>query len=110
MLFAETKTIDSYPVFMNYYEAGNNRKLIRAYLTYYAYRYLVHNCRLNEDLFKVMRRELRYENNNLYLLAWLKHNSSRNEFSEDELTFIEISINNLESRDCSTSSLIIKAY
>jgi hypothetical protein len=92
MLFAENFIEDSYMVFYEYYKDVTNNMLVRAYLSFNAYHYLVHDHILPLDLFPIMKRELNYDENDICLLAWLKHNVHNKELSENELSFIELQI------------------
>mgnify|MGYP001264987024 FL=1 len=95
MLFCENHIEDSFAVFCDYYRDVSNRLLVRAYLTYHAYRYLVHNHEIADEIFPLMRRELSYEENEVCLLAWLKKNAANQELSETDLRFAEINIERL---------------
>ena len=54
MLFAESYVENGQSVFLNYYRHGTNRKLIRAYLNYHAYKYLIKDRVLRQELFDIM--------------------------------------------------------
>ncbi len=79
MLFAESYLADSLSVFMQYYKRGCNHKLIKAFLSYNAYKYLVKDRLIQPELFQIMKREVMYEENEVCILALLK------EFSKHEL-------------------------
>ena len=98
ILFTEGYVTDSTQVFLAYYKGVTKRSLVRAYLSYYAYRYLVFDRVIHVELFAIMRRELNYEENDICLLAWLKYHSTRKEFQESELKFIDYHIHRLENR------------
>ncbi len=89
LLFAESYLEDSYQVFYDYYKEITNHILIRAYLSFYAYQYLVHEHIIPTELFPVMRRELNYEENDICLLAWLKYNIRNKALTENERSYIE---------------------
>jgi hypothetical protein len=93
MLFAESYIEDSYLVFNEYYKDVTNHMLVRAFLSFYAYNFLVHEHVTHSDLFPVMKRELNYEENDICLLAWLKHNSHNKKLTENELSYVELQIN-----------------
>lgn len=95
MLFCENHMEESFAVFCDYYRDASNRLLVRAYLTYHAYRYLVHDHEIDDGLFPLMRRELCYEENEICLLAWLKRNAGEKELSETDLKFAELNIERL---------------
>jgi len=92
MLFAESYIEDSYLVFNTYYKDVTNHLLVRAFLSFNAYKYLIHDHVINAELFPVMKRELNYEENDICLLAWLKNNTSITTLTENELIFIEYNI------------------
>lgn len=95
MLFAEGYTGDSFQVFQEYYKNVTNHLLVKAFLTFYAYKYLVHDRVISAELFPIMRRELNYEENEICLLAWMKYNSNNPQLSENELDFVSCQINRM---------------
>ncbi|MGF7143522.1 hypothetical protein HNQ56_001949 [Anaerotaenia torta] len=99
MLYTRSDNPDSFPVFAQYYKEAANRMLVRAYLTYHAYRYLVWEQELPGELFPIMKRELNYEENEICLLAWLKHNVSNRELTGSELAFAEYQIDRLGKKE-----------
>ncbi len=98
MLFSESNMEDSFKVFGAYYKNITNHTLVRAYLSYWAYKYLASDNLLSPELMPIMRRELNYEENDICLLAWLKYNASGTVLSENELEYISYSINRLENK------------
>lgn len=96
ILFTESNHNENFDIFLNYYDNVTNHQLVRAFITYYAYRYLVHSQHIDDKLFPIIRRELNYEENNLGLLAWLKHNAEATNFSENDISFISYHIDRLE--------------
>ncbi len=99
MLYTEGYLEESFLVFRDYYRNVTNHKLVRAYLSFYAYNYLVHLHVINSDLFPIMKRELNYEENDICLLAWLKYNSEDKKLTESELNFVEYQIDRLVKKD-----------
>lgn len=96
MLFCESHLQDSFTVFCEYYDDANNHLLVKAFLTYNAYKYLVHDDNdIADSIFPIMRRELIYEENDVCLLAWLKKNACVKELSENDLQFAEYNIERL---------------
>ncbi len=92
LLFTENDSPDNHLVFYEYYREITNHTLVRAYLSFYAYHYLVHEHIISEELFPVMRRELNYEENDICLLAWLKYNIHNNNLTEYERNYIELQL------------------
>lgn len=98
LLFSESYVQDSHKIFIEYYKEEANRNLVRAYLTYYAYKYLVHGRVINTELFPIMRKLLNYEENDICLLAWLKYNATNNDMDEEDISFIDYSIHKLDKK------------
>ncbi len=99
MLYTEGYLEESFLVFIEYYRNVTNHMLVRAYLSFYAYNYLVHLHVINSELFPIMKRELNYEENDICLLAWLKYYSTDKKPTENELSFIEYQIDRLVKKD-----------
>lgn len=98
MLFAESYIEDSFLVFNTYYKDVTNHTLVRAFLSFYAYRFLVHDQVIDAELFPIMKRELFYDENDICLLAWLKQNSADKKLTENEIIFAEYNIARLVRR------------
>ncbi len=98
MLFAECYVQDSYQVFCQYYKKVTNHQLVRAFLTYYGYKYLVCDRVIHPELFLIMKRELNYEENEVCLLAWLKKHTNAAQLSVSETDYIEYHIERLASK------------
>lgn len=92
MLLTREYLLNSPQVFLKYYQRGCNRKLIKAFLSYHAYKYLLNGRILKAELFQVMRRELIYEENDVCMLALLKKLSNEECFDESEKEFIEYNL------------------
>ena len=99
VLFAQSYIEDSCEVFTNYYKNVTNHQLVKAFLSYQAYNYLVHEYTIHDDLFSIMKRELNYEENDICLLAWLKYNSYHRDLTESELGFAELQIAHMVKKD-----------
>ncbi|MGN0506349.1 MAG: DUF5717 family protein [Lachnospiraceae bacterium] len=98
MLFAESYVEDSYAVFFSYYGSGMNRKLIRAYLSYSAYKYFVNDRVTNTELFEILKKEPFLENSQICILALLKYYAGKPSLSEAEKTFADYHIQKLEQK------------
>jgi hypothetical protein len=92
MLFAESYITNSLAVFLNYYKRGTNHKLIRAFLSYNAYKYLVMDRVIQPELFNIMKRELVYEENEVCMLALLKKLSQGDNFTDSEIEMIDYNL------------------
>lgn len=92
ILFTENGIEDSFSVFYSYYAGIGNHLLVRAYLTYLSYCYLVQKREIQSELLPIIKHELYYEDNKICLLAWLKANSIKDILTEQEKTFAEYNI------------------
>lgn len=92
MLFAESYIVNSLTVFMEYYKRGCNHKLIKAFLSYHAYKYLVKDLIIQPELFDIMKREAAYEENEVCMLALLKELSQREKLKDGEIDLIDYNI------------------
>lgn len=98
LLFTESFAKDSFPIFDHYYRNVSNHVLVKAYLTYYAYRYLIHDSSIHAELFPIMRRELNYEENDICLLAWMKYHSTPGKLQEGDRDFVAYHISRMEKK------------
>jgi len=98
MLFTESYILDSFMVFSSYYKNVTNHNLVRAFLSYYAYKYLVNDRVVQPELFSVIKRELNYEENDICMLALLKHYTTISNLSENECSFLEYHIFSFEQK------------
>ncbi len=97
-LFCESDMKYADEVFAHYYSHGCMGKLIRAYLSYNAYGYLVFDRVPENEILEIMRREAIYDENDVCMLALLKSYTYRNSFSEADKSFIEYRIQKLEQK------------
>ena len=98
MLFAESYISSAKVVFNNYYRSGSNKRLIRAFLSYYAYKYLLNDRLVEQDIFEIMRREISYEENEVCLLAIMKWYSTLEQMTDAQVTFVDLHLNRFEQR------------
>ncbi len=89
MLFAESCIENEYSLFLSYYIKNRNRKLIRAYISYTAYKYFVKERVTNDSFFDVLKRDPSLENSQIGMLALLKFYSTRDFLSEEEKEFCD---------------------
>lgn len=99
VLFAETLSIDAIPLFRSYYYHGTNRKLIRACLSYYAYKYLINDRIFEVELFDIMKKEATYEENNICMLAVLKNYSTQQRLTDAEVNFVDYQLRSMEQKN-----------
>lgn len=75
-------------MFLEYYEYGANRVLVKAFLGYAAYQYLVDKCRLSAGIAEKVRKEGLAEDNHTMVLASLKYLSDQEEYTDSEREYI----------------------
>lgn len=89
ILFSEGGTQHAQAVFLSYYRYGTNRKLIRAFLNYYAYKFLLKDRMVQTEIFDLMEREVSLEENEICTLALLKRYAQEEELGERQKSFLE---------------------
>jgi hypothetical protein len=99
MLFAESYVSNAKAVFTSYYRSGKNQTVIRAFLSYYAYKYLINDRLVEPEIFDIMRNEIRYDDNEVCLLAVLKFYSTCEQLTDAEVNFVDMHINRLEQKE-----------
>ncbi len=101
ILFAENGNKNYYPVFQSYYKRGykgqeyekrEKRQLIKAYLAYTAYRYVLHDEEVDEQLFEMIQQEIVSEELEIGRIALLKHYSEKKVLTEKEKQFVDFQI------------------
>ena len=89
ILFTQNDMSFANAVFKHYYGHGTNRKLIRAYLSYYAYRCLIYEQVTEGEMLDIMRHESMYDDNEICSLALLKSYSHSKSLTEQDRMFVE---------------------
>lgn len=92
VLFTENFVISAAEVFCTYYKYGTNRTLIRAYLAYCAYQFLVHDMITPDMLFSIMKQEIEKEELEVCGMAVLKYLSTKKNLKEEEKQFAKTRI------------------
>lgn len=98
-LFAESYGSKVYDVFSSYYKKSGDERLLSAFLSYHAYKYLVKDCVIEEELFELMGREGLYSRSRTVLLALLKYFSEKEMLTEEETDFSRMWINYLSKEE-----------
>jgi hypothetical protein len=98
MLFAESYMSDAKSVFMSYYRSGANHKLIRAFLSFYAYKFLVKERVVEAEIFEAIKQDLSYEDNEIALQALLKYYSLQEQLTDSEINFIDYHLSVFEQK------------
>lgn len=89
IIFAESYVQDAMAVFFSFYEREKNRTLIKAFISYYSYKYFVRDRVIDEDFFEIIKKELLIEPNRAASLALLKYYSNFDKWTEEQRVFIE---------------------
>ncbi|MCH5251831.1 MAG: hypothetical protein J1F22_02555 [Lachnospiraceae bacterium] len=84
-------------LFLEYYEKGNNRVLVKAFLSVFAYEFIVGRCTLSEEVFQKIEKEAFYEKEKVMVLSALKYYSQKKEFSKKQKEFIELTLESYAS-------------
>lgn len=95
ILFAESYVEDSFAVFASYCCSGMNRKLIRAYFSYSAYKYFVNGRMTDPELFEMLGKEAFLESNQICVLALLKYYSEKASLTSAEKEFVNFHVQKL---------------
>lgn len=98
MLFAESYIKSPVEVFLSYYNNGNNHTIIRSFLNYWGYRYLMYDRKLDDNLVIVIEREAQIESNDILQLSLIKYYSQKESLSSEEVEFICDQMNSFMKR------------
>lgn len=75
--------------FLDYYEYGANRVLVKAFLSYTAYEYLVGRCGLSDGILEKIQKESLSEENHIMIFAMLKYYSGKEDYTDSEKEYIQ---------------------
>lgn len=89
ILFAESYVQDAMAVFYNFYKAGRNRTLVKAFISYYSYKYLVRDRVVDTKFFDIVKKELQIEENKTATYALLKYYSTLPSWNKEMTEFIK---------------------
>ncbi len=89
ILFAGRNPMDHSQVFLEYYENGKNRVLVKAFLSEIAYEYVTDRLELTEEIFVKIEKEAFYVRDTVMVLAALKYYSAWKTFAWKQKEFIE---------------------
>lgn len=95
VLFTEEMTPDVYEVFYGYYETGQDKMLLMAFMKFIAYKYLVHGWILPAGVFERFYQTVQVQENMFCLIAVLKYLSQKVLPAEEEITFADYHLNRL---------------
>jgi len=92
VLFVGASPVPYEELFEEYYDYGENRVLVKAFLSVYAYEYLVGRIELSENIFVKIEKEALYEKEDVMVLATLKYYSKENSFAKKQQEFVELNL------------------
>ena len=95
VLFTENHNVLLGDVFSSYYQKGENRILIRGFITYYAYQYLLKDLEIEESLFPIMKKEIAIEENEFCNIALLRYYSTLEALTQEEVDFVDFQVHRL---------------
>ncbi|MFA9464267.1 MAG: DUF5717 family protein [Velocimicrobium sp.] len=95
VLFTEEQVMKAMEAFKSYYKKGGDETIVRAYLAYTSYKYLINERIACEDLFPIMKKEVFYEESRVGTLALLSYFSKKQTLLKEELAFSEQAISSL---------------
>lgn len=96
-LFAAESPEKYFDIFLDYYEYGANRILVKAFLGYTAYEYLVGRCTLTDGVLEKIQKEGLSEDNPIMILAMLRYYAGKEEYTQIEKEYIEYHLSRYES-------------
>lgn len=79
-------------IFLRYFEHGENRMLVKAYLSQLAYEYIVEQTVLSESLIVKIEKEAMYAKEDVMILAILRYYSKENKFADKQREFVEMNL------------------
>lgn len=77
-----------YEIFLDYFEYGVNRMLVKAFLGYTAYEYLAGRCELSDGVLEKIQKEALSEDNHIMILAMLRYYAGKEEYTDSEREYI----------------------
>ena len=84
-------------IYMDYFERGENRMLVKAFLSQLAYDYVVERVELSESLFVKIEKEAMYEKDTVMVLATLRYYRLENYFASKQKEFVELNLEKFAS-------------
>lgn len=98
MLFTESYLSYADQVFAHYQRPGSNRQLIRAYLTYVSYKYLLGDVPIGEQTVAFMKRDVYIDENDICILALLRMSAEQDNLTAEEQSFAEYWLLRMEAK------------
>ncbi|MEG1458627.1 MAG: DUF5717 family protein [Acetivibrio sp.] len=98
MLFGESYVMTAYDVFHSYYNKGGDPTIIKAFLCYNAYKYLLNERIVHPEIFELLKKENCFEESTVCILALLFYYSGQETLAQEELAFCEKQIKKMTER------------
>lgn len=92
VLFVGADQIGYEAIYLDYFEHGENRMLVKAFLSQLAYDYVVERVELTEPLFVKIEKEAMYEKDVVMVLATLRHYRLEDHFASKQKEFVELNL------------------
>ena len=88
VIFACRDLSETEDIFLKYFDDGENRMLVKAYLSQMAYEYIVGRIDLNDQVYEKIYRQAGYEKETVMVLAAMKKLSKADTYNDKEREFI----------------------
>ena len=88
VIFACRDLSETEDIFLKYFDDGENRMLVKAYLSQMAYEYIVGRIELNDQVYEKIYRQAGYEKETVMVLAAMKKLSKADTYNDKEREFI----------------------
>lgn len=91
-LFVGADLMEYEDTFLEYFEHGENRMLVKAFLSQLAYRYIVEQSELSEPIFVKIEKEAMYGKDDVMVLATLRRYSREEKLADKQRDFVEMNL------------------
>lgn len=98
MLFSESYIKDALSVFLSYYHKGSNLMLIRGFISYYSYKYVVFGRVVPDTFFEILEKEAVFEENQVGMMALLKYYSTLSSLTDEQIQVADFNIHKFVER------------
>ena len=88
-LYAETSLSAVFPVFLSYQKHGREKIIIRGFLSYCSYKYLLRDIVLPDECFTCLQEEILREPSDVMVLAFLKYMSKAEKLTKEQEMLVE---------------------
>ncbi|HBA97303.1 MAG TPA: hypothetical protein DCZ23_04255 [Lachnospiraceae bacterium] len=99
MVFTEEIPPESYNIFYSYCKYGDNKRLIKAFLKLAAYKYLIKDWLLPNEMFQYFYDEVKTQENMHCLIATLKYLSQKDNLTDEEKETADYHVNLLYKKN-----------